>query len=75
LSFWSTTQSCSFHELALQPEQLLEVNRPVDTLWLWTVCELGNQLVEAVIINLHLQLLVEAVDEIAPHAVVKVSST
>src|SRR5262245_12844677 len=38
------------HQLALQAEQLLEVDRPVDTLWLRAVREFGNQPIKAVII-------------------------
>ena len=52
------------HQLALQPEQLLEIDAPVDALGAGVVGGLGQQLVEPVVVQLHFVFFIEAVGQI-----------
>jgi hypothetical protein len=51
-----------FHQFALQAEQLLEINLPVDGLLGGFAGEFAGQRVEAIIVDLKLKLLLEAVE-------------
>src|SRR5262245_16018972 len=53
------------HQLALQAEQLAEVELPVDAILLEVVIGIGQEPIKAVIIQLHFVFFVEAVDQIS----------
>ena len=72
LSFWCDDPVLQLDELALQPEQLLEVEGPVDAGRLGPLRELRRQILQTIVIDLHLQLFIEAVDEFAAYAVVQI---
>jgi hypothetical protein len=52
------------HQFPLQPEQLLEIEMPVEGLRLRMLGEAVEQLGQPLIVDLHLQLLVEAVGDL-----------
>ena len=58
-------------ELALQPEQLPEVDPPVHAVFARVVGGLGQQLVEPVVVQLHFVFFVEAVGQIEFDALAK----
>ena len=59
-----------FHQLALQAEQLLEIDAPVDGLLRGMVGEFVGQRVEAIVVDLEFQLLVETVEHFRMNAIV-----
>lgn len=62
------------HQLALQPEKLLEVDPAVERFALRMVGGVGQELVQAVVVDLHFQLFVEAVGDLLAHALLKLLS-
>ena len=59
------------HQLALQAKQLLEVDAAVNGVALGIAGGFGEQLVEPVVVKLHLQFFVERVGEVGGDAVVQ----
>ncbi len=59
------------YQLALQSKQLLEVDSTVEGLPLGVLGGVGEQLAEPLVVDLHLQLLVEAVGHLALDAVLQ----
>ena len=57
-------------QFALQPEQLLEIDPPIDGLIRGMVGELVGQRVEAIVVDLEFQFFIEAVEHFSVNAVV-----
>jgi hypothetical protein len=54
-----------FHQLALQAKQLLEVDAAIHRLRLGMLGDLGQQLGEAIVVDLHLEFFVDGVEHLA----------
>jgi hypothetical protein len=59
------------HELSLQSEELLEIVTAVHRVRVGRVREIAQELAEALVIELHLELFVEAIDPFGAHAFLK----
>jgi hypothetical protein len=58
------------HELALQSEQLFEVEAPVQCIPVRMLGDVDEELVKSIVIDLHFELFVEAVSQLLPDALV-----
>jgi len=58
-----------FHSFALQTKQLLEVDATIERLRLGMLGDLGQQLGQAIVVDLHLEFFVDGVEHLAIDAI------